>query len=80
MLFRVYSFHNSIYDKVFGSSAEAGVNNESVDVNLTSGPDNPIDVVPNTGLQNGQHWTFTISGNINNQQGAAFTASANLNL
>jgi hypothetical protein len=63
--------------QIVGNCAAAGVTNENVPVNLTSDATNPIDVGPITGLQSGQQWTFTISGNVGDQQGAAFTSTAN---
>ena len=63
--------------QIVGNCAAAGVTDETVQVNLTSDQQNPIDVGPITGLQAGQQWSFSITGNVGNQQGTAFTSTAN---
>lgn len=63
--------------QITANCAAAGVNNETVPVNLSSGPNDPISVGPVTVMQIGQQWSFTITGNVGNQQGQAFTTNVN---
>ncbi len=68
--------------EIIANCAAAGVNNERVNVNLTSDANNSVDIdvtdLVNQGqITQGQQWNFTINGNLDNQQGTAFTASAN---
>ncbi|MEO8398519.1 MAG: hypothetical protein ABI550_01760 [Ignavibacteriaceae bacterium] len=61
--------------QIVANCAAANVNNETVPVNLSSGTNDPIDVGPVQGVQQGQQWSFTITGNVGNQQGTAFSYS-----
>ncbi len=62
---------------ITANCAAAGVNNEQVTVNLSSSPNDPINVGPLTVVQQGQQWSFTISGNVGTEQGTAFSYSTN---
>ncbi len=63
--------------QIVANCAAAGVTNETVAVGDVYSSTAPVDVGPVTGLQVGQQWTFTTTGNIGNQQGTAFTATSN---
>jgi hypothetical protein len=63
--------------EIVATCTALNINNESVTVNLTSGPTDPISVGPVQGMQAGQQWQFTIKGNITNAQGQAFSVNVN---
>ncbi len=63
--------------QIVANCAAAGVTNETVAVGDVYSSTAPVDVGPVTGLQVGQQWTFTTTGNEGSQQGTAFTANSN---
>ncbi len=63
--------------QIVGNCAAAGVTNETIAVGGVYSNTAPVDIGPVTVLQVGQQWTFTVTGNVGNQQGTAFTATSN---
>lgn len=63
--------------QIVATCTALNINNEAVSVNLDCGPNDPISVGPVQGLQAGQQWQFTITGNVGNAQGQAFSVNVN---